>query len=1053
MPRSEHSLLDVEPGERRLVAALCAVSFVLGISLVLLRTAADTLFLVHFRTEDLPYVFLATLVLVPATGVLYSRLNERFGEAAIAGLSLALLPATSAAMVPLLLGAGAMPATAFLRTFVEIANALSALAFWVPVASMLNLRQAKRLYPLIGTGEVAAGILGGVAVAPLVRWLPVEDLVLISAIAGAAATAMMVSLLATRGASREHAEDEASDGQEPRRGLLRTVIHDRYLLLIALSYVFYYVSYGLLRYANTEQIEARFKVDPAAMASFFGVLSAVRTALVLGVRTFASGRMIAHYGIGFGLLSLPVVEIAGAVALIAFALVGAGSALFWAVVLLSVVEEVVRTSLNKPAVLLLYRPLTRWRRTLTQTVVETFVDPGATALVGVVILVLGVVLGNAAPATRVVAIVAVMLAALVALLVVFVFLHREYGNAVVQALSRGHLKSSRPPLNQPGAVEVAAGHLRSGNAREVLYALRVLEKLVDGDHLIAMIGDLLAHPVAEVRRDALGLVERRRLGALRDRVFERFDRESDPEVRGATARAVAALDEDEAARSLAALLEDRSESVRRSAVEALLHYGGVAGATAAGESLRRLATSADPGDRSEAADIVYAVGLPGYTGMLRALLGDTDPGVRRAALVAIGRTRNLRLLPALIAALDDRVLRVAAVRGLVAANDAALPALGALLDDPGVSEATATRAAEAIGRICGDGVWMLRKHLDHPLREVRTRVLAGLRLGAYREPEATPDAIHARIAVEVEEAAVLAAARADVASAKGCDLLHAALDRELRRSRDLVLGLVSLVTPAQPILWARRHLAGEDEEKRAYALEVVETLCPKGIRDVLLPLLESNDSAETLRRLSSARSPARSSAAERLDALAAGSHPGGTAWIAFCARHAAGRTQGDAMMLTVEKVILLKSTDFFSTIEDDILAEVATTLVEQTAAPGERIIEQGERDASLFVIVRGLLRVHDGSTVIARLGPGEVVGDLSALDPDVRTVSVTAEQETSLLRMDHATLMDLIEEHTEVAYGIIRFLVRRCRANTASMLRAGVGLLPAASTPADHQKS
>jgi hypothetical protein len=72
------------------------------------------------------------------------------------------------------------------------------------------------------------------------------------------------------------------------------------------------------------------------------------------------------------------------------------------------------------------------------------------------------------------------------------------------------------------------------------------------------------------------------------------------------------------------------------------------------------------------------------------------------------------------------------------------------------------------------------------------------------------------------------------------------------------------------------------------------------------------------------------------------------------------------MKLTVEKVILLKATEFFSTIEDDILAEVATTLVEQTAAPGERIIEQGESGSNLFLIVSGRLRVHNGATVRAR---------------------------------------------------------------------------------------
>jgi CRP-like cAMP-binding protein len=121
-----------------------------------------------------------------------------------------------------------------------------------------------------------------------------------------------------------------------------------------------------------------------------------------------------------------------------------------------------------------------------------------------------------------------------------------------------------------------------------------------------------------------------------------------------------------------------------------------------------------------------------------------------------------------------------------------------------------------------------------------------------------------------------------------------------------------------------------------------------------------------------------------------------------------------------------------------VCGDAAVALTRCTDAPARAVAalaEQGERDASLFLIVSGTLRVHDGATVVARLRPGEAVGELSALDPDVRTLSVTAEEETTLLRMEHSTLMDLIEEHTEVANGIIRFLVRRCRSATASVVR------------------
>jgi CRP-like cAMP-binding protein len=136
-------------------------------------------------------------------------------------------------------------------------------------------------------------------------------------------------------------------------------------------------------------------------------------------------------------------------------------------------------------------------------------------------------------------------------------------------------------------------------------------------------------------------------------------------------------------------------------------------------------------------------------------------------------------------------------------------------------------------------------------------------------------------------------------------------------------------------------------------------------------------------------------------------------------------------MLTIEKVILLKSTDFFSTIDDDILAEVATTLEVVNVPARGRIIEAGDSGSSLYVVASGSVRVHDGAVTLRLLGPKEVFGDLSALDPDERTVSVTAAEDTVLLYMEHSTLMDVMEEHIEVAHGIIRFLVRRFRAGKA----------------------
>ena len=73
------------------------------------------------------------------------------------------------------------------------------------------------------------------------------------------------------------------------------------------------------------------------------------------------------------------------------------------------------------------------------------------------------------------------------------------------------------------------------------------------------------------------------------------------------------------------------------------------------------------------------------------------------------------------------------------------------------------------------------------------------------------------------------------------------------------------------------------------------------------------------------------------------------------------------------------------------------------------------------------VRVHAGDTTVATLGERDAFGELSALDPELRSASVTAVDDTRLLCLDHEQLFELMSERIEVGRGIIRFLCRRYR--------------------------
>lgn len=138
------------------------------------------------------------------------------------------------------------------------------------------------------------------------------------------------------------------------------------------------------------------------------------------------------------------------------------------------------------------------------------------------------------------------------------------------------------------------------------------------------------------------------------------------------------------------------------------------------------------------------------------------------------------------------------------------------------------------------------------------------------------------------------------------------------------------------------------------------------------------------------------------------------------------------MLLTIEKVMIMKTTDIFSQTREEYLAEVAAVLEEFPVKAGQTIIEKGEIGNAMYIIAEGRVRVHDGNRTIAVLGPRDVFGELAALDPEPRMASVTAVEDSQVFRLDQEALYEMMAEHIEVVRGIIRVLCRRLRATTSA---------------------
>lgn len=114
------------------------------------------------------------------------------------------------------------------------------------------------------------------------------------------------------------------------------------------------------------------------------------------------------------------------------------------------------------------------------------------------------------------------------------------------------------------------------------------------------------------------------------------------------------------------------------------------------------------------------------------------------------------------------------------------------------------------------------------------------------------------------------------------------LERQLEQQLDLALSLLALVCPRQEVRLARWHLRGAGA-KRAYAVELLESVMPRAAKPLLAPLVHDLSPDERRARLAALVPVERRGLTARIDELAGRSAPAwAPAWARVAALHAAG---------------------------------------------------------------------------------------------------------------------------------------------------------------------
>ena len=1035
--------LNIRQGEGLTVSFLMLFSVFNGIFLAFYISIANSAFLSRWESKDLPLAYMVSGVLGFLVMRFYAKLERRFNfKKLLQGTLLIIL----GLVFIFWLGSGWSKSkngwfSWMMLIWMGPILTLLGLSFWGLAGRLFDLRQAKRLFGLISSGEVLSAILSYLVILALPLSFKGVYGMLGIAVLGLLFSTLLVPLIVYR--FQEKLEDEPKI--EPVEPKARLKTRDPYFLLISVVAFLAVFNQVSIDFSVLTATDAYFRENqtPNALANFFAVFLGTMSFAELVVKSFLSGRVLGHFGMKLSLLFLPTTMFLGVsgIFIVVAGWEAASVAFFIGILIVKIVEHVLRFSIFDPSFKVLFQPLLAKNRFATQARVEGLVRQGGMTVTG---LCLFLVIHSGQ--FRFVG--TILLGLAIVWLVATLLLYREYRAKLMERLHSHSIKSI-----VPSPVEILSSKIVNFTAEEKIFAINVLEKVEPG-LLEVMVPIFLDSEEKSIRASTLEHVQRLRLTGQVPVLIDHMEHEEDADLKAKTA-----------------------EVIRKMRVFTSQHFSL--------DKLLKLGNS----DQAEARQAA-AIGLARVRGLeaqklMSKLLWDPDPMVRRAAIVTAGKTKKPVYWSRLIDELDSGLYCTVAATALVSVGPPILET------DFGFTEKHARpevqiRIMRIYERIGGPkAIAFLLDKINYPHRDIRYQALLSLNFLGYRASAQEYSPLKNQILKLVEIIVWNMAARLDLGKNEKTERLYLSLKREvLRQFRSLYL-ILSFICDKQAIKLIRENFRG-DAESRSFALEIAEEITPPDLKPLLFPFFEFRSAANTVARFALECPQETMDPIQRLADILAQGPDYVDSWTRACAvdgiYQMALRQAPDALiaatyhhdpvvrevaawtvyrmdpsifkrclakmspedarvmrglieaeestgqlprLLIFDKVLQLAAAPILSHIPEIILARRSHEVKERRVPAGTPIFKEGQAGDTLILVLEGVVRVHHGDQTIAQIGRNNLLGEIAVVETGVRTLSATAQEPVHMLILHKDWFIDLMADHLEIIPDIVQTIAKR----------------------------
>ena len=639
-----HRILNIKFSESSQVFDLLTVQFFLGLANSFINIVAFTLFIYNFSVHTLPVVYISVALLLFVSNIGYEKIEHKLSPPHllkfIIGLSAVLLIVFWTGLTYgnkndfifiLLMG----------NTLIYM---IIGFAFWGLVSLLFNVRESRRVFSVVGSGDIPAKLIGYLAAPLLIPFVGLYNLIWVAVLFLITGLLLFNKIIQKKSWDHIRKKSHVADHHPEvigikKSGAVSFFFKNKLIFAISILSIVSYNVFVLIDYTFISQVKTRFE-NIADLAIYIATFFALGRFIAVIFKLIFTSRLIERLGIINCLFITPA-------ALFLFCLLffmfGDDSRYnVYLFGLMALLTEVLRSTMQEPVFFILFQPLKEQLRLKGHIISKGYMLPPSLIIVGLSLLFL---YRTGTPITILFTI-KLILVNLCLWAIVIIFVQKAYLKTLYTSIKKGILNSEEVFISDQKGIDMLLNKVENGKKIEVIYALNLLEK-AEYPHLEKLMLDQLAGPQdIEVKKFILDQL------STATKTNNRFyinllAREQHEEVRNKLISLLCKTDPD-FLQTLSEIIPDQNNDVKKIIIIELLNHQEFNYLFKAGTEINNLINSDLPHERELALSIITEVKHVQFKEAIEKLVSDTEIGVRRKAITAACKLKMKSILPQIL---------------------------------------------------------------------------------------------------------------------------------------------------------------------------------------------------------------------------------------------------------------------------------------------------------------------------------------------------------------------------------------------------------------------